>query len=322
MLTFNPEQLRVLANLNQHYDSWLAAARGLDEGRLYWKAIGGREYLYRVSARRGIDTSLGPRDAGTEARYAGYEVLRATHKESGATLRTDGALYRALKLPMVAPFAGDVLRELDLRRMLGTGMLVVGTVALAAYEIEAGQRLPAGFDATDDFDLAWAHPVFGGPQPEPPNALLDVLKSIDATYTLNTEREFQIRNAKGNEVELVLPASLSNDWAPQQRLRPIPLPEQDWLLFGDQVSHVVCDLEGKAARLVVPDPRWFGLHKLWLSRKPGRNVLKVTKDLGQGLALLDLTATRMPRFPFDRAFEERLPAELRSHYDFWRSRRR
>jgi len=30
--------------------------------------------------------------------------------------------------------------------------------------------------------------------------------------------------------------------------------------------------DGEAARMVVPDPRWFALHKLWMAKKPERNA--------------------------------------------------
>jgi hypothetical protein len=219
---------------------------------------------------------------------------------------------------MIPAFAGRVLREIDIREMLGTSVLVVGTNALAAYQIEANERMLSALETTDDFDLTWSHPVLGKSGPETPNALLAALKSVDGTYTPNTEREFQIRNARGQEVELLLAASLSKDWSPRQVLQPVPLPEQDWLLLGEQISHVVCDMDRNPARLVVPDPRWFGLHKLWLSQKPERNRLKIGKDRQQGIAVLDLVSAHMPRFPLDAKFEAQIPSSLMPHYEAWR----
>src|SRR5262249_48406224 len=151
------------------------------------------------------------------------------------------------------------------------------------------------------------------------------LKRIDPTYTINTERQFQLRNAKGHEVELLLPATLADKWEQREKLRPVAMPEQDWLLRGSQISHVVCDASNIAARVAAPDPRWFGLHKMWLSRKPGRTSLKPGKDDRQGRAVLDLTAERMPRFPIDGSFRAQLPEELVPCFDRWaagRPRRR
>ncbi|TAL03875.1 MAG: hypothetical protein EPO08_03025, partial [Rhodospirillaceae bacterium] len=179
-MPYDAEQLRLLANLSQHYDVWLGAARRVSTERFKWKTVNGREYLYRVSARKGIDTSVGPRTPETEGIFEEYDIARKTRDQSLETLRTDASIYRALKLPMVPAFAGDVLRELDVRNLLGTSFLAIGTVALAAYEIEATDRLPPGYDTTDDFDLTWTHPVLGASRPEPPNALLAALKSVDA----------------------------------------------------------------------------------------------------------------------------------------------
>ncbi len=199
--------------------------------------------------------------------------------------------------------------------MLGTSFLVVGTNALVAYAIEGAQMLPPDMGTTDDFDLTWA-----GEHTELPNALFAALKHIDATYTVNEERQFQVRNARGYEIELLLPARLADKWGRSEKIRPIPLPEQDWLLNGRPVSQVVCDMGAKPARVVAPDPRWFGLHKLWLSQKPSRHPLKIAKDERQGFAVLDMVAKHMPHFPLDAAFRADLPAELRPHFERWAAR--
>jgi hypothetical protein len=64
--------------------------------------------------------------------------------------------------------------------------------------------------------------------------------------------------------------------------------------------------DGSPARLVVPDPRWFSLQKLWMSAQTKRDPAKRGKDQRQGMAILDA----MPRYPQDEAFEAELPAEL------------
>ena len=320
-MQINDEGQRVLINLAQHYDAWIAAERGLIDGRLQWKTIGAGEYLYRIIDRQGNGISLGRRGADTERQYEAFRHARQTRDDSHAQLRVDAALYRALRLPQLPDFAGAVLRELDRRKLLGASYQVAGTNAIVAYAIEAVTLPPLGIDTTDDFDLTWVEAAQAGGGVQPPNTLLAALKKIDATYTINTEREFQVRNRRGQEVELLLPAALAGGWAREQKLRPIPLPEQDWLLRGRQVSHVVCDTGGEAARLVVPDPRWFGLHKLWLSQKPGRQRLKIAKDERQGMVVLDLVAEAMPHFPMDAAFRAELPDELLPHVQRWEARR-
>lgn len=320
-MKINDEGQRLLVNLAQHYEVWLDASRVLAKGRLQWKTVAGKDYLYRIVDSRGNGTSLGPRGSQTEEQYEAFRRRREALDQINERLKTEAAQYRALRLPRLPTFVGDVLRELDVRSLMGTSFLVIGTNALIAYAIEAVEFLPPGIDTTDDFDLTWVEPVLGAAVPQPPNALFAALKAVDATYTINTEREFQVRNAKGNEVELLLAAAISDRWAREEKIRPTPLPEQDWLLKGRPVSHVVTDLGNKPGRISAPDPRWFGLHKLWLAQKPARSRLKVAKDEKQGTTVLDLVADHMPHYPLDTQFQAELPVELRPHMERWQRQR-
>lgn len=317
-MKFNDEQLRVAANLRQYYDAWLDAARSLralGRGYLGWKTIGGKQYLYSTDTT-GQGTSLGPRSAESEAALADWQATRnelnGRLQGAQAQLRTTGALYRSLRLGVIASPAAAILREADLRSMLGSELLVVGTSAMAAYELEAGSRFAVGMDATEDFDLAWAA------EPREAVALvkglrapvLSLLKAVDDTYVVNTERPFQARNRNAYEVEVLLAPSLQAGYPSTEALRPLPLPEQEWLLQGRRVDQVVCARDGTAARVIAPDPRWFALHKCWLADKPSRNTLKAPKDRRQGEALLAAIREFMPHYPLDTAFAQTLPREL------------
>jgi hypothetical protein len=153
--------------------------------------------------------------------------------------------------------------------------------------------------------------------PEENQPVWDMLKSVDATFTVNTERPFQARNAKAYEFELLAAPSRLSTMAKRDRPSPVALEEQEWLLNGRPVDHVVVSRDLKPARIVAPDPRWFALHKLWMSEKPGRNPLKKPKDRKQGLALLDAVSQAMPHYPLDEAFIGELPDELRPHFERW-----
>lgn len=59
---------------------------------------------------------------------------------------------------------------------------------------------------------------------------------------------------------------------------------------------MVIGRDGGAARLIVPDPRYFALHKLWLAEKPGRSATKAPKDRSQGLLVLDALAAHSRTF--------------------------
>src|SRR3546814_6159420 len=69
------------------------------------------------------------------------------------------------------------------------------------------------------------------------------------------------------------------------------------------------------ARIVAPDPRWFALHKLWMSEQAKRNPLKRPKDRKQGLALLDAVVEAMPHYPLDEAFEAAIQPDLQEIFE-------
>src|SRR3546814_13056782 len=105
-------------------------------------------------------------------------------------------MYRALRLPLLSSDAGPILRECDRRDLLGSHLLVVGTKAIAAYMIEANGfiLLP---DETEDFDLAWVD----AEQDKSNTTDWQMLKPDDTTSTINSERDFNARNARAYEVE-------------------------------------------------------------------------------------------------------------------------
>lgn len=317
---FTDEQARTLVNLEQRYQVWIEADRALAAlpYDLRRKEIGERSYLYEIRDRSGNGKSLGPWSEAHEAKLTAYRAekvdLKNRRDQSRAQLDETGRLGRALRLPMLASAAGPILREADRRNLLGEQLLVVGTNAMAAYAIEAGGFIREAPDETDDFDLAWSarEPQEGG------RILWDMLKAVDETFTVNTERTFQARNAKAYEVEILVAPSREATISKMDRPKPVPLPEQEWLLLGKPVDRVVICRDGSPARIVAPDPRWFALQKLWLGRQPKRSALKRPKDLKQGAALLGAVREAMLNYPLDAAFQQALPAELLGVFDDWR----
>jgi hypothetical protein len=141
------------------------------------------------------------------------------------------------------------------------------------------------------------------------------------TYSVNTERPFQARNARAYEVEILSAPSRIGGQSMRDKPRPVPLREQEWLLNGQPIDRVVGVRDGEAARLVVPDPRWFALQKLWMAEKPERNPQKKPKDRKQGMALLNAVWQTMPHYSLDTAFHKGLPDELKPHYERWELQR-
>jgi hypothetical protein len=318
---FSDEQARALVNLEQRYQVWMEAEQALATlpYDLRRKEVSGRAYLYEIADRGGNGKSLGPWSPDTEAAFTAYHERKNTAKlrrdESRPALEESGRLCRALRLPMLSSNAGPILRECDRRGLLGGRLLVVGTNAMVAYAVEAGGFIREAPDETEDFDMAWT-----ATEKSEGWSIWPMLKAVDPTFTVNTERIFQARNAKAYEVEILVAPSRAATMSRRDRPKAVALPEQEWLLDGRPVDHVVICRDGSPARIIAPDPRWFALQKLWMSRQSKRNPLKRTKDRKQGLALLDAVWTVMPQYPLDEEFEAELPLELIEPYREWARR--
>lgn len=352
---FNDGHRVVIANLAQYYDAWLEAARALAalDFVFQWKRVTtdqqAYEYLYRMTdSGKGLGKSLMRRsDAAVELMHTHARLKsnwRAIEEARHTRLLQEARQYRALRLGVVSSPAARILQMLDVHGLLGTQFMVVGTNALPVYEIEAGERFAASVDSTEDFDMAWVGGtlqlsaaqadvpqhnlarILALPEDAPllpllnesPDDLLDLLKRVDTTYTKNTERGFQARNAKGYEVELLLSQTLAAAYPKRARLSPVALHEQAWLLLGKPVAHVITGLDATPARVVAPDPRYFALQKLWLSQQEKRKSEKRPKDARQAALVLSAVARLMPHYPLDDAFASALPAELAPLLTAWR----
>jgi hypothetical protein len=316
---FTDEQLRALVNLRQRYEVWRETERALRAlpYDLRIKSIGGRKYLYEIADRSGNGKSLGPLDEEGQAEFDRYhadkDALQSRRDSTRAALAESGQIARAVRVPLLASDAGPILREADIRGLFDGALMVAGTNCMVAYALEAGGQIDAA-DETLDFDLAWTslEELEGTP-------VWSMLKAVDPTFTLNTERTFQARNAKAYEVELLTAPSRAVTLSRQEQPRPIPMAEQEWPLRGKPVDHVAICRDATAVRLVAPDPRWFALLKLWLSAQEKRNRFKRGKDRRQGLAVLDAVAEAMPHYPLDAAFVDSIPGELIPYWEEWRA---
>lgn len=318
---FSDEQARQLVNLRSRYEVWIEADRAFRAMPydLRIKRVGDQEYLYEIFDRGGNGKSLGALSAELEQMHEEYRRRKAETKqrlsESWTAVEESCRLCRSLRLPLLSSEAGALLREADRARLLGAQVMVVGTNAMPAYAIEAAGFIRDAPDETEDFDLAWIDERAAGHQ-----SLWAMIKAVDPTFTINSERPFQARNSKAYEVEVLVAPSRKDGMFRTDQPKPIPLPEQEWLLNGSMVDQVVPCRNASPARIIAPDPRWFALQKLWMSAQPKRNPLKRRKDERQGLALLDAVAASMPQYPLDESFEVQLPDELRPFYEAWRDR--
>ena len=332
--SFETEEARAIENLQTYYEQWVAATRLLDttlKGSLRWKAVGAKQYLYhRVSSNPLVDLSLGPRNADTHAR-----MLEFKHEQAASRARQQAALaeslkfaqiLRSMKLGNVDKQAAALLRHFDRKAMLGDLLLVVGTNAMLAYEVEAGGRIFRGYDATQDFDLTWrGQPALqlqanvhgnaqAGAQAEirPPVSLIGTLREVDRLYTVNSERTFQATTGKYEVEFLAAPSTIQTFPFAKGDVAPMGnIAEQEWLMLGRPLRHVVAASDGTPAPICAPDPRWMALHKLWLSQKPQRRATKKPKDEAQGLLLLRAVVEAMASYPVDLEFIAQVEETLR-----------
>jgi hypothetical protein len=235
--------------------------------------------------------------------------------------------WKALRLPLATNMPARILRELDLASLLGTDVMLVGTNAFAAYEIQARHKFLRGADETEDFDLGWCRgssiELAPASHPDDRPNLVSVLRRVDSSFRVNRSKRYQALNDAGYEVELLFAPSRQASLPGNVGFEPMySLQEQEWLLMGRPVQTVVMARDGLPAPLFVPDPRYMALHKAWLAKKPERRPTKKDKDRLQAEILLDAVALFMQDdYPVDIDFVMALPEELRDEFNLWASSR-
>ncbi len=187
---FTDEQARNLINIRQQYEVWRDADRELAvmPYNLRIKEVSGIAYLYELTDRQGNMKSLGRLDEEKQAWFDSYkaakEATKARLASSREMLAERARIYRSLGLPMLDPKRGRSCARADRRRLLGSHLMVVGTNAMPAYHIEANGRIQDVPEETLDFDLAWT----AEPPADETASIWLMLKAVDGTYTVNTER--------------------------------------------------------------------------------------------------------------------------------------
>jgi hypothetical protein len=316
------EQRRIATDAIQLYDHFLEFAKESREiaGGMFWKTVKGRDYLVRSLDRQGHIRSLGPRSPQTEALLREFaarkKALRARSASVISELQRRAKFCVAAEVNRVPRIAVDIARVLDNAGLLGTHLILLGSHSLYAYEAAAGVQFQAGLLQTDDLDTLI--------DPNSPLeiavrtrklGLLGLLKTVDNTFAPARERSFRAVNAKGFMVELLRPISIQpgKSALPSIGMGKDLIAEQitglDWLLAGPKFSQIVIAENGFPTRFVVPDPRVFALHKIWLSLQPTRNPMKRKRDFRQGEAVAQL-AIEYLNLSFDDSALRALPHDL------------
>ena len=319
-MKLSDEQLRGLINASQLYDAWkdVTAALSRMPGGMYWRVINSREYLYQYATTTGKQQTkyVGPKTREVEEMHRDFKRAKKDLEErrQGIEQRIKelAPAWRALRLPAIDSTAGNILRAIDLDGSVGQSILVIGTYALKAYEVEAATSFSAGMDATEDlvFTLYFGQ---SSVDPDLPRRLLLILKEVDSSVIVAPSSPRAVVNRNGYRVDLLTSMAVAQLMTSARPWKPEVLEGQEWLALGNPVKVVLIDFQGWPVPISAPDPRYFALHKLWLSKRRGRPAAKATKDKNQGEALLKTIKDHMPHYPIDDAFLEGLPKPLRAH---------
>jgi hypothetical protein len=290
-MALNNEQSRQLIDVARVHSGLRSALRELKQAFRYaprWRSISGRDYLYLG------ETSQGTRNAETEAIFKTYSERRETLKSRIATLRARldemAPVNRALRLGRVPKLPARILRALDAEGLLGRGLVVIGTHALFAYEIAAGEFFESDLLATTDLDLCWDAKSRLAILTDEGRAqtVLSILQRVDRSFDATKFYGFGAVNDEQFIVELISP--LADLQEPPTGLAGdismSPIPETAALLMGKPFSAMAIGEDGLPVQIVCPPPGAFVKHKREISDvMSGRPALQRRRDAAQAEAV-------------------------------------
>jgi len=303
------EQRRVFINLTQVYETYRETYRHSLHyiGSMRWKKSNGKEYLFHGIGGKGYGKSLGVRSVSTEAIYEQFHAAKQRNKERLESLKAElslGAKYaKLLKLNRVPKLVAGILRLLEKQGLLGNNVMVVGTNALYAYEMLAGVHLQSDMLATNDLDILWDARTKLKLIAKENSGILNILKQADYSYE-RLESQFRASNNQGFLIDLIKPEpqppwkSEAETIGDENDLVACPIASQRWIVSSPKVTQIIIGEDGFPAPMVVPDPRAFVIHKMWLSHQTNREQIKARRDEKQALILAEIIQSCLPNFPF------------------------
>jgi hypothetical protein len=332
----NDDQRRIYIDAAQLYEAYMDAftkSRAY-RGGMHWKKVKGKEYLFRSLDRYGYGKSLGARSKEAESTYHEFhnnkKQVHARLKLLKEKLKEQARFCRAARIARVPRIVTAILRLLEQHQLLGRNLQLIGTNALYAYEARAGVFLERGLLATQDMDVLWdTRPklrLFAIDDVDN-KGLIDILQKADRSFDLLSKKSFRAVNQAGYMVDLIKPEPKSilivedRQVGSGDDLMATEIKNLHWLISAPKFDQVVIGEDGFAAAMVVPDPRAFAVHKLWLSNQRDRDALKKKRDRSQALAVCKLILQYMPEFEIKkedlRMFPEAIIADAIQSLHTW-----
>ncbi len=292
-------------------------------GGMHWKKSKNKEYLFRTKDRYGNGKSLGPRSEKTEKILAEFKKNKKQVTENFSSLKNrlkeQSRFCKAAKIQRVPRVVTTLLRLFEQQNILGRNLMVVGTNALYAYEACAGVFLEHDIMATSDMDILWdTRPKLILVSEEKPvqTDFMDLLRKADKSFEMMGKKSFRAVNKDGYMIDLLKPLP-SNVFANEKKqiggaddLEAVEVMNLQWLLSSPKFFQTVIGDDGFPALLVVPDPRAFSLHKLWLSKQEDRDPVKRRRDKHQGVAAAKIVLNYLTQYKFKQSELRMFPADV------------
>ena len=317
--------IRERIDMIQLWDAWIIAddlRRHSFTGSIGWEERSGKQYLY--NRKRGVVKSLGPRSEKTEKIHEAFHDGKAANKSRlqilAAEMEKQAAVLRALNAQRLPTMAARTLRAIRMHDKQA-GIRVVGTNALYGYESLAGVTFNAESTATGDVDILVDDRnqlrLLTDDKERIGLARL-IQQKVDKTFQTRGSMDYRLTNDKGYMIEFVRPEP-----SPIYRvmpgakpieggdIEPAPIMGLQWLVNAPAIEVVVLDARAFPVPMKCPDPRYWAIHKLWLSTREDRDPQKKIRDRQQADIILKLISEKLPNFPIDDTFLSLLPSELR-----------
>lgn len=324
-------QSRIYIDALQNFDALKSAYLEAKKytGSLFWRRVNDVDYLIM---NKGTNTqkSLGARSEESERFFADFQRNKASTNEHFTLLQAQqhehAKFVSAAGINRVPTIVANLARKLKQFPKLENTTMIVGTNALYAYEAYAGVRFVSGIVATRDVDVLWDTRKKISIVTQEPKGFIGLLQSIDATFSVvGNKGSFTASNSKGFMVDLIQPLgknphkvrqSVMSDFSDD--LVAVQIKGLEWLISCPKFTSTAFDEKGFPVELVVPDPRAFSMHKLWLSEQEDRSPIKKMRDKEQAETIFNLVQEKMPSLSFSDVALNALPFSVKKQasYDF------
>lgn len=305
---YNDAQIKQYHNAKMLYSSYLDTLHRYNleyRYKMVWqKHKSGYELLAKDHLKSGKREYLGKRNPETEQIRSDFTAAKIKIKERLSKMKVKlkreeklnklEGLARAPK-ELVAIFSK--INELELDNKL----IAIGTNSLYAYESRCGVAIEQEHLATRDIDLLnrkdkGASFIYNELMTS--RYAIELLHSIDTTFSQSKEVPYRFINDAGTWIELINPTS---DAIKQESFRDnlfsdvisLAMNGMQWLENSRLVKELIIGENGKCAFVTTIHPLEYAIYKNWLSKQEDRDFQKHTRDQEQSKLVTELMKTYM-----------------------------